>query len=132
MPIASNIQLDNFIMLPINLELYEQKAYHVAQSPSSNKTKSRSLKNNIKLLQFFSHIDSIIESNIFDNTIEQLNKKEYKLNIIIRKKKTKINLAKYLYAAYLYLANHNFSIWLGLTSQLILKYLSKSIYTYQE
>ena len=51
--------------------------------------------------------------------MEQLYKKECKLNVIIRKKNTKIKLAKYLYAAYLYLsisafikaiASNNFSM----------------------
>ena len=66
-------------------------------------------------------MNSIIESNIIDNTIEQLNKKEYKLNIIIRKKETKIDLVKYLHTAYLYptistftkaIANNNFFVYL--------------------
>ena len=61
--------------------------------------------------------------------------------MILRKIQTKVELAKYLHAYYLYslittfakaVGNKNFSSWIGLMLQLILKHLLKSIYAYQE
>ena len=72
--------------------------------------------------------------------IKRYTKKDEKVNVIIRKKQTKVDLAKYKYACYMYLiistfanaiVKNNFITWSGLTANLILKYLPKSIYTYQ-
>lgn len=64
-----------------------------------------------------------------------------KLNVIIRKKQTKRELAAYLYASCLYppvtiffkaIKNEHFLTWPGLNVNLILNHLQKSIYTYQD
>ena len=84
-------------------------------------------------------MDKLIESNKVDHSINHFVKKDKQVNVIIKKKKIRMELAKYLYATYLYplistftkaIANNNFSSWPGLTPKLILKYLPKSIYTY--
>ena len=84
-------------------------------------------------------MNTLIENNIINTTVNQLDKKKEKLNVIIRKKETKAQLAKYLYAVYSYptistftkaIANNNFILWPGLTPQLILKHLSKTICAY--
>ena len=63
-----------------------------------------------------------------------------KANVIIRKKQTMVNLAKYLHATCLSppvptftkaIKNNQFITWPGLTTKLINRHLPKSLYTYQ-
>ena len=49
--------------------------------------------------QHLQSIEPLIKSNIDDATIKKFTKNDHKLNVIIRKKQTKRELAKYLHAS---------------------------------
>ena len=94
----------------------------------------------VKIPGFLKSLNTIVDSNLFDKSIEDYAKKNQKVNVIICKKQTKIDLVHYLYAVYIFptisifikaISSNNFIIWPGLNSKLILKHLPKSILTYQ-
>ena len=85
-------------------------------------------------------MELLIQSNVEDITIQEYTKRDHKSNVIIRRKQTKRELAKYLHATCLSppvttfvkaIKNEQFLTWPGLTTNLILNHLPKSIYTYQ-
>ena len=56
-----------------------------------------------KILNFLHKLNNLIDNTILDKMIEGYTKKDEKANVIIRKRQTKVNLTKYLYACYMYL-----------------------------
>ena len=85
-------------------------------------------------------MELLLQSNIEDATIKEYIKKDYKLNVLMRKKQAKRELVTYLHATCLSLSvttfvraikNKQFLTWLGLTTNLVLKYLPKSMRIYK-
>ena len=134
-PIVKNIHPNNFIMPPIHPSIYNRI------SPPSKSTMfvtpSRSLKP--KKILYKQKLTSDIQTPDLDSLIKEYTSRDNKVNVIIRKKQSKQDLARYLHAACLHptvtsftkaIAKNNFSSWPGLTTKLILRHLPKSTYTY--
>ena len=135
-PIVKNIHPNNFIMPPIHPSIYNR-----ISPPSKSAmfvTPSRSSKP--KKILYKQKLTSDIQTPDLDSLIKEYTLRDNKVNVIIRKKQSKQDLARYLHAACLHptvtsftkaIAKNNFSSWPGLTTKLILRHLPKSTYTYQ-
>ena len=84
----------------------------------SQLTKVNSNEKHHQILIHRRHLNPIIDSIALNNTIYDFTKKDQLVNAIIRKKQTKIDLVRYLYAVYIFptisiftkvIANNNFS-----------------------
>ena len=143
--IKTNLQNDNFIVpkthsaicLKANITLYSNQ--ETPPQKSNSNTKYFKYHHIAHPLQA---IGNLAVCNAFQQDLDRLNMplKNQSMNMILRKKQTKVDLAKYLHVVYMYLlvstfvkviANNNFSTWPGLTPQLILKHLPKFIFIYQ-
>ena len=120
-PIVQNIIPDNFVMPKTHAAMYAPTC--------KSTTPTLILKQKKKIHKS--------KSKCRNNSLDLPTKKA---NVIIRKKQTKQELAKYLHAACLSppvstftaaIAKNNFSSWPGLTTKLINRHLPKSILTYQ-
>ena len=81
-------------------------------------------------------MEGLIQHNIFDQDIKQQKKIDHRMNVILRKKQTHVQLAEYLHRAYFSptktkftkaIRRNNFLTWPGLTQELVNKHLPKSI-----
>ena len=101
---------------------------------SKQPTKLACNSTSVKIPTFIQNMNQLAEDNKFDQILQEHNK----LNVIIRKRQTKQQLATYLHATCLSptprtfmqaIKQNNFITWLGLTPELISKHLQKSIAT---
>ena len=126
----------SFIMPTTHPGLYKSRMNHGLVPTNIIKKKQRKPK--ITLSQLITH--KSITNDDLDVEISKANNVYHKANVIIRKKQIKSDLAKYLHATLLSptlptlvqaINNNHFVTWPGLTTNLIKKYLPKSIFTYQ-
>ena len=124
-PIVTKLQDDNYKMPPTHPSIYMATSYK-----STTSTLSNSKQNKKSSYKYVSKPYPLQNEQVLDQAI----------NVIIRKKQTKIDLAKYHHATCMSptistfvkaISNNNFLTWPGLTPQLVIRNLPKSIYTYQ-
>ena len=89
---------------------------------------------------FLKHLSMLADENRFYNDLEHIKKLDYEANVIAREKKTHCELAQCLRASCISplvstfvkaIKNNHFSTWHGLTLQLMLKQVPKTIATHQ-
>ena len=127
-PIVTKLQQDNCIMPQIHPSMCIAKKQPV-QTMVEHKLKKRR-KPNITYTPYPLQNEECLDQQ----------PKCHAINVILRKKQTKIDLAKYHHATCMSptlttfskaIATNNFITWPGLTPKLVLRNLPKSIYTYQ-
>ena len=83
-------------------------------------------------------METLIEHNMCDQAIKEQVQVDHRLNVILRKKQTHVQLAQYLHKTCFSpttttftkaIRKNNFLTWPGLTKALVSKYLPKSIAT---
>ena len=142
----------NYVSPPLIASLYKQNQPKYNSIPTflrkintittCDKTKishKKSVQSN-HLPLYLQHLNNIVDDNLIEDAIRASKQENHKLNVIIRKKQSKRQLAQYLHAACLSptpstmiqaIKNNNLITWPGLTVNLITKHLPKSIATTQ-
>ena len=135
-PIVSKITPNNYVMPPIHSSLYPSRIIPALQSLNSNKLNHSNRKNHAKQRLH----KNTSKSQDLDDILADFNHSSQQINVIIRKKQSKRELAQYLHAACFSptintfitaISKNNLSSWPGLTTKLIHRHLPKSTYTYQ-
>ena len=127
-PIVTKLQQDNYILPQIYLSICiaQKQIVQIMVEPKPKKRSKLSINYTPYLLQNKEYLEQ--------------QPKCHTIYVILRKKQTKVNLAKYYHAMCMSptltifsktIATNNFITWPGLIQQLVLRHLSKLIYTYQ-
>ena len=129
--------------MPITRPITTNNVILPAPHPGIYPTRMCMHKNNKTTKKFIPKIKLMCRQKLhqnIDQLIQEFTSKDNKANVIIKKKQTKVTLARYLHACCLSppittfskaISNNNFITWPGLTVNLIQKHLPKSMHTYQ-
>jgi len=135
-PIMKQMVSANYMMPATHPGLYSIRSL---KRSTVQPVKSLSKRPQIPSRKIISSVDSL-SSESLQQLLDEYKAKDHQVNVIIRKKQSKQDLAKYLHAACFSptkaaftaaISKNNFSSWPGLTANLINNHLPKSIFTYQ-
>ena len=135
-PITTDTISSNFEMPPTHPGMYSNR---VKRRLPSNNTAPTIKYNKMKPNKLNSAAHSFPSINL-QQLLNEYKEKDHQVNVIIKQKQSKQDLARYLHAACFSptkvtftaaISNNNFSSWPGLTAKLINNHLPKSLFTYQ-
>ena len=135
-PITTDTISSNFEIPPTHPGMYSNR---VKRRLPSNNTAPTIKYNKMKPNKLHSAAHSFPSINL-QQLLNEYKEKDHQVNVIIKQKQSKQDLARYLHAACFSptkvtftaaISNNNFSSWPGLTAKLINNHLPKSLFTYQ-